>query len=108
MTGNSDTGNTDVNSVPTQTTFVYHRETGEVIHIHRYVPATADGRCSDEEMAETALALAPTWADRGSLGTLHQGAFELSAQDGYRVDLGTGQLQTERLRPTTPWQINTR
>lgn len=80
----------------TQTCFVYSRQTGEVVHIHQFVPAEPDGRISDEAMEETALKLAPASFDRAGLAVLHRGAdLDLTSATRYRVDVEGGELVEE-------------
>jgi hypothetical protein len=88
-----------MNSTPTQTSFVYDRDSGEVVHIHQFVPAEPEGRCSDEEMEETALRLAPSSVDKGRLAILHEGPMKLSADYLYRIDTESGRLVTEQVPP---------
>jgi hypothetical protein len=90
-----------MNSLPTQTTFVYDRNSGEVVHIHQFVPAEPDGRCSEEEMEETALRLAPKSFDGNRLAILHEGALQISPEYLYRVEVDSGRLVTETV-PSTP------
>jgi hypothetical protein len=88
------------NSEPMQRSFVYDSRTGEIVHIHQFVPFSPDGRCPTDEMAETALTLAPSALDRSELGVLHhEGVLELSHEFAYRVDVVKNQLVRE---PTYP------
>lgn len=83
----------------TQTCFVYSRQTGEVVHIHQFVPAGPDGRATTEEMEEAALRLAPAAYDRADLATLQGGAaLDLTPAMLYRVDVERGELIEEPVR----------
>jgi hypothetical protein len=81
---------------PTKTTFVYDQQTGKVVHIHQFIPAGPDGTCSDQEMEETALNLAPAAWKRAHLAVLHHDReLDLDPNARYRVDIGKRQLVVE-------------
>lgn len=87
----------------TKTTFVYDTRTGKVVHIHQFVPARPDGTCSDREMEETAVSLAPAAWDRANLAALHHDKdLELNPEHQYRVDIKSRRLVVEPtpLEPT--------
>lgn len=83
-------------SQPTKTSFVYDTRTGKVVHIHQFIPAQPDGTCSDSEMEETALRLAPAAWDRAKLGILHYAKrLDLNPEHQYRVDVKSRELVVE-------------
>ena len=70
-----------------QTCFVYDVRTGIVVHIHQFCPLEAGGRCSEAEMEQTAIALAPDEFPRDHLATLQvSGDVELRPGHLYHVD----------------------
>ena len=85
----------------TKTWFVYDRRTGKVMHIHQFIPAHPGGTCSDREMEETALKLAPAVADRAYLSVLyHEEELDINPEHQYRVDIEKGTLIVEPAPPT--------
>lgn len=87
---------------PTKISFVYDTRTGEVVHIHQFIPAYPDGTCSEREMEETALKLAPTIFDRAQLAVLHHDEeLGLTAAYQYRVDIESRRLVREPI-PSEP------
>jgi hypothetical protein len=96
------------NSEPTQFAFVYDSRTGEIVHVHQFVPISPDGRCPIDEMTQTALTLAPSTFDRSELGVLHhEGVLELSHQVACRVDVAKNQLVREPPhQPLTPAEMD--
>jgi hypothetical protein len=92
----------------TKTSFVYDAQTGKVVHVHQFIPARPDGTCSDREMEETALKLAPAAWDRAQLGVLHHDEeMDLDPKHRYRVDLKNRRLVVE-LAPREPTQARRR
>lgn len=90
-------------SKATQTCFVYDRRTGEVVHIHQFVPVEPDGRMAEEEMEETARRLSPAKHDRAGLAVLYRGAdLELTPAVFYRVDVERGELVEESIPSASP------
>ena len=84
----------------TRTWFVYDSRTGKVVHIHQFVPAHPGGTCSDREMEQTALELAPAAWERTYLGVLaHEGELVLSPEHRYRVDVENRALVVEPAPP---------
>ena len=72
---------------PRQTSFVYDKRTGEVVHIHQFLPLDAEGHCDEAEMEQTALHLAASRIDRKELAVLHhKGELNLEPHLEYRVD----------------------
>lgn len=91
-----------VEGKPSKTTFVYDKKTGKVVHIHQFIPYHPDGACSDHEMEETAMKLAPLAWDRSQLGALHHGkTLEISPEHRYRIDVESHRLVVEPA-PTKP------
>jgi hypothetical protein len=87
----------------TKTTFVYDNQTGEVVHVHQFIPASPGGTCSEREMEETALALAPTALDRAQLGVLHHDEeLDLEPEYHYRIDVEAGRLVADRAPNKSP------
>ncbi len=100
-------------SQPTQTSVVYDQRTGEIVHIHQFVPAYPDDVCPTDEMAEMALEMAETalkltvshsdGAQRRSeprigLGVAHFGRdLILNPECSYRIDVEDGRLIEEAL-----------
>lgn len=84
----------------TKTWFVYDRRTGKVVHIHQFIPAHPGGTCSDREMEETALKLAPVAWDRAYLSVLHhEKELDINPEHQYRVDIEKGALVVEPAPP---------
>lgn len=82
-----------------QTCLVYDVRTGVVVHIHQFCPLEAGGRCSDAEMDETALALAPDECPRDQLATLQVvGDIELRSGHLYYVDRDRKTFRAEPIR----------
>jgi hypothetical protein len=80
----------------TKTSFVYDTRTGEIVHVHQFIPASPDGTCPDREMEETALKLAPAALDRAQLEVLHHdGEMDLTPEREYRVDVENRKLLVE-------------
>lgn len=70
---------------PTKTSFVYDTRTGQVVHVHQFIPYAPEGTCSDSEMEETALHLAP--GETANLGVVHyEGDRYADRSVQYRVD----------------------
>ena len=85
---------------PTKTWFVYDKRTGKVVHIHQFVPAQPGGTCSDREMEETALNLAPAAWNRSQLSILqHDKELALHPEHRYRVDIKKRALVVEPAPP---------
>ena len=100
-------------SQPTQTSVVYDQRTGEIVHIHQFVPAGPDDVCPTDEMAETALEMAETALTlavshsdgtlrrnepRIGLGVAHFGRdLILNPEYDYRIDVENGRLIEETL-----------
>jgi hypothetical protein len=84
-----------------RTTFVYDTATGKVVHVHQFIPATPGGTCSDEEMAETAMALAPSAYARDAVDVLHADEVELVPGHVYRVDVERRTVVAEPLPADT-------
>ena len=80
----------------TKTSFVYDTRTGKVVHIHQFIPLSRDGSCTNREMEETALKLAPSEWDRAQLGVLHhEKEGDLNPEYQYRVDVSNHELLVE-------------
>ena len=101
-------------SQPTQTSVVYDQRTGEIVHIHQFVPGRPGWRvCPTDEMAETALEMAETALTlavshsdgtlrrnepRIGLGVAHFGRdLILNPEYNYRIDVENGRLIEETL-----------
>jgi hypothetical protein len=100
-------------SQPMQTSVVYDQRTGEIVHIHHFVPTDPDDVCPTDEMAETALEMAETalklaashsdGAQRRSesrigLGVAHFGRdLILNPEYNYRIDVENRRLIEETL-----------
>ena len=100
-------------SQPMQTSVVYDQRTGEIVHIHQFVPAYPDDDCPTDEMAKTALEMAETalklavstsdGAQRRSeprigLGVAHFGRdLMINPESSYRIDVESGRLIEEAL-----------
>jgi hypothetical protein len=84
----------------TKTWFVYDRRTGKVVHIHQFIPASPGGTCSDREMEETALKLAPAAWDRANLSVLHHDKeLDINPKYQYRVNIKSRALVVESAPP---------
>ena len=94
---------------PTNTCFVYDKRTGKVVHIHQFIAADPDGKCSKEEMEKSALSLAPTRCNRAHLGVVHldEADQRLNPEFIYRVDLNTQKLIRERAPARQPGELQT-
>jgi hypothetical protein len=87
----------------TQWCVVYDRRTGAVVHIHQYVAASRADACTCEQLAEQAMEQATRRHGRECLEVAYPSediALDFNAR--YRVDPGSGEVRSEKLRRSAP------
>jgi hypothetical protein len=83
-------------ATPRQTAFVYDRKTGDVFHVHQYIPLAEDAVLSDQEMERAALANASADGRPAQSAVLHQrGALHIEPGQRLRVNPRSKKLTAE-------------
>jgi hypothetical protein len=82
--------------IPTQACVVYDQRDGRIVHIHEFVPATAGGSYSLDELHTAAMGMASRLCGTEFLAIADAPA-ELvrEPRNVWRVDLSTGELKAE-------------